>query len=236
MGVERDQETLIQAKSTAPRGTKLVLADYLLSDSGQFQGIIANPPYVKAHRLDYSESTWRAFEERFGTPLDRLTNLYALFLLKIWQDLAPYGRAAVLLPAEFLNANFGEEIKERLLKEIRPPGLVVFAPTLNLFEDALTTSAIVFLEKSRPVAQRMLGIRADSLQDATSFVHHILADAVTPPPAQSLCLSDFRSSEKWLNVFFNGSASAGVPALAKTVGDYFNCRRGIATGANDFFC
>src|ERR1019366_453718 len=61
VGVERDEETLLQAKSAAPRGTKLVLADYLLSDTGQFQGIIANPPYVKAHRLDYPEGTWRAF-------------------------------------------------------------------------------------------------------------------------------------------------------------------------------
>ena len=83
VGVERDRETLLQARSTAPRGAKLVLADYLLSEPGQFQGIIANPPYVKAHRLEYPEGTWRTFEERFGTPLDRLTNLYALFLLKI---------------------------------------------------------------------------------------------------------------------------------------------------------
>ncbi len=149
VGVERDEETLVLAKSAAPRGAKLVLADYLLSDTGQFQGIIANPPYVKAHRLGYSEGTWLAFEERFGTPLDRLTNLYALFLLKIWQDLAPRGRAAVIVPAEFLNANFGEEIKERLLKAMRPPGIVVFNPALNLFNESLTTSAIVLLEKGR---------------------------------------------------------------------------------------
>jgi len=235
VGVERDPETLLQAKNTAPRGTKLVLDDYLLSESGQFAGIIANPPYVKAHRLDYAEGTWRAFEERLGTHLDRLTNLYALFLLKIWQDLAPHGRAAILLPAEFLNANFGEEIKERLLKEICPPGLVVFAPTLNLFEDALTTSAILFLEKSRPVPRSMIAIRADSLREAKSFVDYLLgADA--PPLSGCYRLSDFRPDEKWLNTFFNGSASTGAPVFARTVGDYFACRRGIATGANDFFC
>ncbi|MBI4023766.1 MAG: N-6 DNA methylase [Verrucomicrobia bacterium] len=133
VGVECDDETWRQAKCAAPRGTKLILADYLLSNGGQFDGIIANPPYVKAQRLDYSEGNWRYFEERFGTSLDRLTNLYALFLLKIWEDLAPHGRAAVLLPAEFLNANFGEEIKERLLIAMRPPGLAIFTPTLNLF-------------------------------------------------------------------------------------------------------
>jgi adenine-specific DNA-methyltransferase len=236
VGVERDRETLLQARNTAPDGAKLVLADYLLSEPVQFQGIIANPPYVKAHRLEYPEGTWRTFEERFGTPLDRLTNLYALFLLKIWQDLAVGGRAAVLLPAEFLNANFGEEIKERLLKEIRPPGLVVFAPTLNLFEGALTTSAILFLEKGRPVSNRMLAVRGDSLEGAAAFIDYILGDTVGSPPAQYLSLSDFSPSEKWLNTFFNGTAVGMPAAFPKTVGDYFGCRRGIATGANDFFC
>jgi type I restriction-modification system DNA methylase subunit len=74
VGIERDVATLQQAKKLAPRGAKLVLADYLKSDVGQFEGIIANPPYVKAHRLDYGPGDWRYFEELLGTPLDRLTN------------------------------------------------------------------------------------------------------------------------------------------------------------------
>src|SRR5690606_3173215 len=86
VGVERDEATFRQAQRTAPAGTKLVLADYLFAEAGQFGGIIANPPYVKAQRLGYSEDEWRYFDERFGVPLDRLTNLYALFLLKIWDD------------------------------------------------------------------------------------------------------------------------------------------------------
>jgi adenine-specific DNA-methyltransferase len=142
----------------------------------------------------------------------------------------------VILPAEFLNANFGEEIKECLLKEMRPAGLVVFAPTLNLFENALTTSAIVFLEKGRAVSRRMPAMRADSLEDAAAFVDYILGDTVGSPSPRFLGLADFRPSEKWLNTFFNGSAPGDPPALARTVGEYFACRRGIATGANDFFC
>ena len=133
VGVERDVETLQRAKTTAPRGAKLILADYLKSDAGLFDGIIANPPYVKAHRLDYSEEDWRFFEERLGTPLDRLTNLYALFLLKIWEDLAPGGHAAVILPAEFLNANFGEEIKERLVRSDSPGGAFGFRAVVEHF-------------------------------------------------------------------------------------------------------
>ena len=236
VGAERDTETLQRAKTSAPRGTKLILADYLKSDTGLFDGIIANPPYVKAHRLDYSEEDWLYFEERLGTPLDRLTNLYALFLLKIGEDLAPRGRAAVILPAEFLNANFGEEIKERLLRAIRPVGIAIFAPSLNVFADALTTSAIVLLDKGRAPKGPIWARLAESVGEAEDFVEGLLAGRVLAAGNGLIDLAALNPRDKWLNLLLNG-ATERVPArFAKRVGDYFNCRRGIATGANDFFC
>ena len=228
--------TLQRAKATAPRGAKLVLADYLKSDGGHFDGIIANPPYVKAQRLDYSESDWCYFEERLGTPLDRLTNLYALFLLKIWEDLAPRGRAAVILPAEFLNANFGEEIKERLVKAIRPAALMVFAPSVNLFADALTTSAIVFLEKARSPKSTSWMKRVDSIEDAESFVAKLCLGISVRAGKGCFALAALNPRDKWLNSLLNGKPPSDSAMFPKRIGDYFNCRRGIATGANDYFC
>ena len=236
VGVERDSETLQRAKATAPRGTKLILADYLKSESGFFDGIIANPPYVKAHRLDYSEKDWRYFEERLGTPLDRLTNLYALFLLKIWEDLAPGGRAAVILPAEFLNANFGEEIKERLLRAIRPVGIAIFASSLNVFADALTTSAIVLLDKYRTTQFPIWAKLAESVEDAEKFVEELLARKISAAGKGLIDLAALNPRDKWLNLLLNGATERVPMQFAKRVGDYFDCRRGIATGANDFFC
>jgi adenine-specific DNA-methyltransferase len=236
VAVERDEDTFQQAKRTAPHGTKLILADYLFAESGQFTGIIANPPYVKSQRLEYSEAEWRYFDERFGVPLDRLTNLYAIFLLKIWDDLAPGGRAAVLLPAEFMNANFGEEIKERLLNEMRPSGVIVFAPELNLFADALTTSSILFLERGGAKNRPIKAIKASSLEAAVDFVGELLGE---PGKASTRAIHDLRTfdpCEKWLNALLENEPSKDVHHLTRKIGDYFKCRRGIATGANDFFC
>lgn len=236
VGAERDTETLQRAKSSAPRGTKLILADYLKSDAGMFDGIIANPPYVKAHRLDYSEKDWLYFEERLGTPLDRLTNLYALFLLKIWEDLAPRGRAAVILPAEFLNANFGEEIKERLLRAIRPAGIAIFAPSLNVFADALTTSAIVLLDKSRALKAPIWAKLAETVKDAEAFVEGLLAGRISAAANGLINLAALNPKDKWLNLLLNGATERVPVQFANRVGDYYKSRRGIATGANDFFC
>ncbi len=236
VGVERDVETLKRAKATAPRGAKLILADYLKSDTGLFDGIISNPPYVKAHRLDYSEEEWCYFEERLGTPLDRLTNLYALFLLKIWEDLAPGGRAAVILPAEFLNANFGHEIKGRLVHAIRPAALVVFAPSVNLFANALTTSAIVFLDKGRPAQSSAWAKRVDSIEEAAKFVCKLCAGTIGRASNGCLDLMKLNPRDKWLNLLLNGKPQTDESSFPDRVGDYFGCSRGIATGANDFFC
>jgi len=236
VGAERDRTTLQRAKTSAPCGTKLILADYLKSDAGLFDGIIANPPYVKAHRLDYSEKDWLYFEERLGTPLDRLTNLYALFLLKIWEDLAPRGRAAIILPAEFLNANFGEEIKERLLRAIRPTGIAIFAPSLNLFAGALTTSAIVLVEKGHAVKTPIWARLAESVEDAEKFVEELLAGRIATAGNGLIDLAALNPKHKWLNLLLNGATERIPVRFAKQVGDYFDCRRGIATGANDFFC
>src|ERR1051325_7527238 len=236
VGAERDTETLRRAKPSAPRGTKLILADYLKSEAGLFDGIIANPPYVKAHRLDYSEKDWLYFEERLGTPLDRLTHLYALFLLKIWEDLAPCGRAAVILPAEFLNANFGEEIKARLVRVIRPATLLVFTPSVNLFADALTTSAIVLLEKVRSPKARSWMKCVESVKEGERFVETLLAGATMRAGKGCVDLATLTPRDKWLNLLLNGKAESDSVSFPRRVGDYFDCRRGIATGANDFFC
>lgn len=236
VGVERDEVTLQQAKRTAPYGTKLILADYLFAESGQFTGIIANPPYVKSQRLEYSDAEWRYFDERFGIPLDRLTNLYAIFLLKIWDDLAPGGRAAVLIPAEFMNANFGEEIKGRLLDEMRPVGMIVFAPELNLFADALTTSTIIFLERGGARDRPVKAIKASSLAESAGFVDDLLGEKANFSPQTIHDLRTFSPRDKWLNVLLEDAPSKDVHHLTRKIGDYFQCRRGIATGANDFFC
>ncbi len=167
--------------------------------------------------------------------MDRLTNLYALFLLKIWEDLASGGHAAVILPAEFLNANFGHEIKDRLVLAIRPAALVVFAPSVNLFANTLTTSAIVFLDKGRPAEAPSWAKRVDSIAEAEKFVGQLCAGTIGRASNGCVDLMKLNPRDKWLNVLLNAKAQADDKVLPNRVGDYFGCSRGIATGANDFF-
>jgi adenine-specific DNA-methyltransferase len=234
VGIETDQKVFKSALTTAPKGTKLVLSDYLRNDPGIFEGIIANPPYVKSQRMALSDSEWQYFDELFGTKLGRQTNLYALFLLKIWEDLAPKGRAAIIVPAEFLNANFGRVIKERLLT-MKPRGLAVFASDVNLFENTLTTSLVLFLEKGPAPAPAFRGKCVRSSADLADFVASM--ERRLPVQPDELDLASFDPEDKWLNrLFASKEVQQNQQSGAARIGDFFKCSRGIATGANEYFC
>lgn len=234
VGIETDQDVFKTALATAPKGTKLILSDYLRNCPGWFRGIIANPPYVKSQRMALSEAEWQYFDELFGTKLGRQTNLYALFLLKIWEDLAPNGRAAIIVPAEFLNANFGRVIKERL-QAMKPRGLAVFAADVNLFENTLTTSVVLFLEKSPVPAPPFRGKCVRCAADLVAFVASMEERLPVQPDEHDL--ASFDPEDKWLNRLFtsNEAQDNSHPAVAR-IGDFFKCSRGIATGANEYFC
>lgn len=234
VGIESEQDVFQAALSVAPKGTKLVLSDYLYANTGLFEGIIANPPYVKSQRLGLSEPQWCYFDELFGTKLGRQTNLYALFILKIWEDLAPGGRAAMIVPAEFLNANFGVAIKEAILK-MMPRGLAVFAPDVNLFAKTLTTSTVLFLEKKKAASPTFRGICISTVSQLSDFVRNLEHDSKGSP--DEIDLSALPASGKWLNLLFNQTEGrkVGTPQASR-IGDFFRCSRGIATGANDYFC
>lgn len=118
-------------------------ADFLNADiPDRFDAIVANPPYVRHHEAKISETVWQRFDRQFDVRLDRRTNIYALFLLKIMSLLSPRGRAAVITPSEFLNADFGVKVKRLLLANRAYRGFIAFDHAVNVFDGVLTTACI----------------------------------------------------------------------------------------------
>lgn len=153
-----------------------------------------------------------------------MTNLYGLFLLKIWTLLAPGGRAAVITPAEWLNADFGVAIKAFLLNENAIDGIVHFDPSANIFEGVLTTAAITLLRHGRdsddPI--RLLSVRN---------VSHLASSALAE--GRPVRRVELKPESKWTPLF---AAKGPLEWVSGPVlGDIARCTRGIATGANDYF-
>jgi adenine-specific DNA-methyltransferase len=78
--------------------------------------------------------------------------------------------------------------------------------------------------------------KVESLEEAQTFLNYLLSGPAAGSNAPYSDLKTFYPNDKWLNLLFNGVAPAAKPLFPQKIGDYFDCRRGIATGANDFFC
>ena len=74
------------------------------------------------------------------------------------------------------------------------------------------------------------------MEDAAAFANELLGVGACPASVVVHDLSGLDPKQKWLNALLEDSPSEHTQYLKHRIGDYFMCRRGIATGANDFFC
>jgi adenine-specific DNA-methyltransferase len=188
---------------------------------GPFDAVVCNPPYVRHHEARRDERTFARFDRLVGARVSRMTNLYGLFLLRIWELLGRDGRAAVITPAEWLNADFGVAIKAYLLRENAIDALIQFDPAAAVFDGVLTTAAITLLRRGRRKDEPML---LCPVQSESALLEGMSGRALQP--------DELNPAEKWSPLFATRPRRMheGAP-----LSQYASCARGIATGANGYF-
>jgi len=184
--------------------------------------IVCNPPYVRHHHL--SSELKQQLKRRvslMGQGLSGLAGLYCYFLLIADAWLASEGVAVWIVPAEFLDVNYGGAIRQYLLRNVTTLQVHRFAPEDLQFNDALVTSVILVYKKSRPPANHRVKFTSGK-------------DILSPEVCLEVEIDRLSSKEKWGLLF----SSATKPAIGEghaTLGDFFYVKRGLATGANKFF-
>lgn len=109
-------------------------------DTTGYDGIICNPPYLIYKKYN-NKKYLSLFEEMLDIKLSGFTNLCMLFLMKSLTELKPGGRMAYIIPSEFMNADYGIEIK-RFFKNYGSLKHVILLK-YNLFE--MNTTSAIFL-------------------------------------------------------------------------------------------
>ncbi len=216
----------------------LLHADFLLWEkSSKFDGIIANPPYLRHHDLQYPFDIFDALGSRHAVKLSRLTNIYVMFILEICRRLSPGGRAAVIVPGEWTNANFGSALKQFLLSRGLLHSLLYFSHLGSHFEDALTTAAVLLLEKPKARVRRK-SFRSLYIEESFSMseLAATLAGCHIKPRGiieQQLDAAEMLLAPKWDRILQDGHQvfNPGFVPLSALA----SSKRGIATGANKFF-
>jgi adenine-specific DNA-methyltransferase len=184
--------------------------------------LICNPPYVRHHHL---QSTVKARLQRqsliaTGVRLSGLAGLYAHFITLAHPWMSEDAIAGWLIPSEFMDVNYGRELKHYLLHTVTLLRIHRFDPTEVQFTDALVSSAFVWLRNRKPANDHQI-----------EFTY---GGSLSQPRTRGLVpASRLQSAAKWSS-FPTALGSAQISA-GLTLGDYFRVKRGIATGANAFF-
>jgi len=206
--------------------------NYLDGDICLYDGIICNPPYLKFH--DYENEKYVSqVSNKFNVKLKKMSNLYTLFIIKSVSQIAFGGRLAYIVPVEFLNSDYGVEIKEYLLKSGTLRHISVFDPSLNLFDNALTTTCILFCANDEFNNSECSFSFLKNLNDIDLL--NIFFDRYPSHNmfAHKYSNSDLDANTKWSRYYSNNKSELyeNLVPFSK----YAKATRGIATGANDYF-
>ncbi|OQW65188.1 MAG: SAM-dependent methyltransferase [Nitrospira sp. ST-bin4] len=203
-------------------GLALKLADFTqATPSPRFNLMICNPPYVRHHHLHNGEKTRLQLrtQQASGIKMSGLAGLYCHFLGLSHAWMAEGGIAGWLIPSEFMDVNYGQAVKRYLLDRVTLLHIHRFDPNDVQFADALVSSAVVWFKNESPPPDHKVNFTFGG-----TLLHPKLSRLVSTralgrePKWTRFPVSDIRSRET-------------VPTLA----DFFEIKRGIATGDNSFF-
>lgn len=213
------------------KNVSLNLKDYMYNDwENKYDGIICNPPYLKFHDYD-NKQILKEVESNLKFKFNGFTNLYTLFLLKSIYQLKKDGRAAYIIPSEFLNSDYGKLVKEYLIKTKTLRHLFVIDFKENVFDDAMTTASILLLANDKNNSEINI-----STIDSKSDLKLIDTFVKSYPKGKgefTFKLNDLDPNIKWRK-YYQLQNSINYKNLVP-FSSYAKVVRGIATGANDYF-
>lgn len=204
----------------------LELADFTktvpsASEADRYNLLICNPPYVRHHHIVNGEKRrlQYATEAACGVRIGGLAGLYCYFLGLSHRWMQRGGIAGWLIPSEFMDVNYGEAVKRYLLDKVTLLRVHRFDPRDTQFDDALVSSAVVWLRNDPPPEDH--------------FVEFTLGGSLlTPALSRTVPASVLRREPKWTRFPIS---DVRKEATHCRLSDFFTIKRGIATGDNKFF-
>ena len=233
-GYEIDSDVLKQALKNGLSSTDLVdvkVADFVLNPPKQkMSAIVANPPYIRHHRLNQEKKILlKQFCKDFiGYSLDGRAGFHIYFFLCALQSLAENGRLAFIMPADVCEGIFAEKLWKWITQNFCLECVVTFTSEATPFPNVDTNPLIFFIKKSKP---------------QTNFLWVKCKESWTTD-LKNFVVSGFKQKSDSLEVH-NRTVEEGIlTGLSRSsenkpegteLSQFARVMRGIATGANEFF-
>ncbi len=192
--------------------------------------ILTNPPYVRHHHIpqvDKLRLKKRILDE-LGITVSGLSGLYVYFMLIADKWLAQNGLSVWLIPSEFMDVKYGSVLREYLTHRVTLERIHRFDPAEVQFSDAMVSSAVVIFRKEVP----------RNLHCATLTFGGSLC---SPKQTEILSIKLLGEMEKWNGTIFKSEKLSNHNQTYRRVSkehilsEFFQIKRGIATGDNNFF-
>lgn len=193
----------------------------ILDEKSKSNLLICNPPYVRHHHLSKEDKIrlCEASEEVFKTKVSGLSGLYCHFIAQAHKWMEVGGIAGWLIPSEFMDVNYGKSLKNYLCTEVTLLGVHRYSPDDAQFDDALVSSAVVWVKNETPSAEHKV-----------KFTYG--GTLANPSTTKDVELSVLKKEQKWTRFPLK---EAREESEEPKISNFFKIRRGLATGNNDFF-
>lgn len=235
-----------------------------LKQVGYFDAVVGNPPYIRQGDLYPNKEHFRNHLSTFGRSdvspykdgnqkLSGRSDAYVYFVTHATQFLRDGGRLGYIMPTKWLMTRYGESLQQFLYDHYKVQAVVGFS--LRAFEDALVDTALLLIEKCEDEQERrentvnFVQIREsmepEDIIATVDFDYPIDEDEYmlvrnrasyrTVAVEQSYLMNE---GGKKLNYYLSAPVefirlleNENLTSLS-SLGD---TRRGVMTGANDFF-
>lgn len=210
------------------RNLKIINDDYLQAERASYDAIICNPPYMRFQKFITRHDVLPKIEQQIGQNLVGYSNIASVFLVKALNELKRNGRLAFIMPFEFFNAGYGENIKKTLLEKFLLKQIIIFANEKDIFPDVTTTVCVLLCQNDGHAdAIKITRIANNEEINQISSIGDFYQFQINS--------SDLPYDSKWTPIISAFFSQNQLPVDFCQLSFYGAFTRGIATGANDFF-
>ncbi len=235
LGTELDPAALQQARAAGlcEQDLKNIeIRDFVLDGpERQFSAIVANPPYIRHHRI--GESTKAALKlmtkKIIGKVLDGRTGYHVFFFIKALERLAPGGRLAFIMPADTCEGIFANTLWKWVMDSYKLEAVISFSHEATPFP-SVDTNALIFMISAAPPDVKFAWCRC---KEVSRDALRVWVDAGFPETENAFISSIQRDLAEGYETGL--SRPRHSRHVGPVLGDFAKTVRGIATGGNQFF-
>jgi len=198
----------------------------------KFKSIVANPPYIRHHRID--EETKILLKQLSanitGHTIDGRAGYHIYFLIQALNFLEQGGKLAFIMPADTCEGKFAKNLWKWISEKFCIEGVITFDEGATPFPNVDTNALVFLIKNSKP----------------TKTLHWVKANEAYSPDLFNFISSNFKQQKFETIEVINRQLKEGIatgfsrPEQSHNgfkfhLYDFAKVMRGIATGSNEFF-